>query len=414
MTSNRPRVVIIGGGFGGLSAARALKRADVEVTLVDRINHHLFQPLLYQVATGILSDGQIAPPLRWVFRDQRNLVVHLVEVTGFDLARRQVFAQTPAGEPTTLPYDFLIVAAGSTHTYFGHDEWETFAPGLKSLEDAHRLRGRILGAFELAAEADDRREREQWLTFVTVGAGPTGVELTGQIAELSRRLLSREYRSIHSDKTRIVLLDAGPSVLASFPEKLQRRAHSDLERMGVEIRTGTEVLDVDAHGVETKDEHGGRSRLEAGTVVWAAGVAASPLAKMLADASGASTDRAGRVEVNPDCTLPGHPEVFAIGDMNKLTTCPASPSLRFRRAGMPLRRFAGGSKGEPPQKSVPLLRQRDAGRDRPPRRRRRRLRRQAGWGPGGADLGRRPPRLPGRLGQPAGHRGPLALGPRAP
>jgi NADH dehydrogenase len=257
----------------------------------------------------------------------------LAEVTGFDLDRKQVFAQSPTGGRLTLDYDFLIVAAGSTHTYFGHDEWEQHAPGLKSLTDAHRLRARILEAFELAAEAKSEPEREQWLTFVTVGAGPTGVELTGQLAELSRRLLRREYSSIHATKARIVLLDAGPSVLPAFPERLQRIARRDLERMGAEIRTHATVTNVDGQGVDLEDEKGNHARINARTVVWAAGVAASPLAKMLAQASHAPTDRAGRIEVNPDCTLPGHPEVFAIGDMNKVDHLPgvAQPAIQQGR-----------------------------------------------------------------------------------
>ena len=347
----RPQVLIVGGGFGGLSAARALKRADVDVTVVDRLNHHLFQPLLYQVATGILSDGQIAPPLRWVFRDQKKLRVHLAEVVGFDLEARHVFAMPPDGGQLTLSYDFLIVAAGSTHTYFGHDEWEAFAPALKSLTDAHRLRAQILGAFELAAEADEDAERERWLTFVTVGAGPTGVEVTGQIAELARRLLNREYRTIHASKARIVLLDAGANVLASFPEKLQRRAHHDLEQMGVEIRTHAKVTAVDADGVAIEGDDGAKSRIPAKTVVWAAGVAASPLARKLAQASGAQTDHAGRVEVNPDCTLPGHPEVFAIGDMNKLDDLPgvAQPAIQEGRyAACQIRKQLSGQEPQKP------------------------------------------------------------------
>jgi NADH dehydrogenase len=351
----KPQVVIIGGGFGGLSAAKALRRADVAITLIDRINHHLFQPLLYQVATGILSDGQIAPPLRWVFRDQANLTVHLAEVTGFDLQQQQVLATAPDGQRATFRYDYLIVAAGSTHTYFGHDEWEEFAPGLKSLEDAHRLRGRILGAFELAAETSDQRERERWLTFVTVGAGPTGVELTGQIAELSRRLLRREYRSIQAAEARIVLLDAGPSVLASFPEKLQRRAHGDLERMGAEIRTHAKVTAVDAHGVEIEGQDGERSRIDARTVVWAAGVAASPLSRLLAEATGAPNDHAGRVQVNPDCTLPGHPEVFAIGDMNKLDQLPGVAQPAIQEGRYAARAIALRLQGKEPRKPFHYL-----------------------------------------------------------
>src|SRR5581483_2149570 len=260
-TANRPRVVIVGGGFGGLTAAKALAGAEVDVTLVDRINHHLFQPLLYQVATGILSDGQIAPPLRSIFSDQANMQVRLAEVTGFDLERRTAYAVTPDGERLTLPYEYLIVAAGSTHAYFGHDEWEQFAPGLKSLTDAHLLRARILGAFELGAEASHESDRERWLTFVIVGAGPTGVELAGQIAELSRRLLGRVYGSMSAQNARIVLLDAAPTVLGSFPQRLQEIAHRDLAEMGVEIRTDAEVTGVDGEGVEAQDKSGRRFRI---------------------------------------------------------------------------------------------------------------------------------------------------------
>lgn len=350
-TASRPRVVVVGGGFGGLSAAKALTGGDVDVTLVDRINHHLFQPLLYQVATGILSDGQIAPPLRSIFSDQANLQVRLAEVTGFDLERRTVYAVTPDGERLTLPYEYLIVAAGSTHAYFGHDEWERFAPGLKSLTDAHLLRARILGAFELGAEAPHDSDRERWLTFVIVGAGPTGVELAGQIAELSRRLLGRVYGSMSAQKARIVLLDAAPTVLGSFPQRLQEIAHRDLAEMGVEIRTDAEVTGVDGDGVEAQDKTGQRFRILARTIVWAAGVEASPLARMLAQASGAQVDRAGRVEVNPDCTLPGRPEVFAIGDMISLDDLPgvAQPAIQEGRfvARTILARLRGRSKRRP-------------------------------------------------------------------
>ncbi len=327
--ANRPRVVIVGGGFGGLTAARSLEHTDADVVLIDRINHHLFQPLLYQVATGILSDGQIAPPLRAIFSHQKNLEVRLAEVTGFDLERRAVYAVAPGGTNMMLRYDFLIVAAGSTHAYFGHDEWEAFAPGLKSLSDAHLLRTRILGAFELGAETAHQSEREQWLTFVVVGAGPTGVELSGQIAELSQRLLSREFGPIVAH-ARIVLLDAAPTVLGSFPERLQQIAHRDLEALGIEVRSHATVTGVDAEGVEFEDEHGERSRILARTVLWAAGVQASPLARMLAEATRAKVDHAGRIKVNPDCSLPGRPEVFAIGDMISLGDLPgvAQPAIQ--------------------------------------------------------------------------------------
>jgi NADH dehydrogenase len=350
-TANHPRVVVVGGGFGGLSAAKALAGAEVDITLVDRINHHLFQPLLYQVATGILSDGQIAPPLRSIFSDQANLHLRLAEVTGFDLERRAVYAVTPDGERLTLPYEYLIVGAGSTHAYFGHDEWERFAPGLKSLTDAHLLRARILGAFELGAEAPHDSDRERWLTFVIVGAGPTGVELAGQIAELSRRPLGRMYGSMTAQNARIVLLDAAPTVLGSFPPRLQQIAHRDLAEMGVEIRTDAEVTGVDGEGVEAQDKTGQRFRILARTIVWAAGVEASPLARMLAQASGAQVDRAGRVKVNPDCTLPSRPEVFAIGDMISLDDLPgvAQPAIQEGRfvARTIRARLRGRSKRKP-------------------------------------------------------------------
>jgi NADH:ubiquinone reductase (H+-translocating) len=331
--ANRPRVVIVGGGFGGLSAAKALARADLDVTLVDRGNHHLFQPLLYQVATGILSDGEIAPPLRGIFRHQANLRVHLAEVTGFDLERRMVFAVTPAGDRTMYPYDFLIVAAGSTHAYFGHDEWSRYAPGLKSLRDAHLLRTRILGAFEMGADAVRESDRDQWLTFVIVGAGPTGVELAGQIAGLAHRLLVHEYGSIHFSDARIALLEGAPTVLGSFPKRLREIARQTLEGMGVEIRTDAKVTGVDAQGVDAQDANGQRFRILARTIIWAAGVEASPLGRMLADASGARVDHAGRLEVNPDCTLPGRPEAFAIGDMISLDDVPglAQPAIQEGR-----------------------------------------------------------------------------------
>jgi NADH dehydrogenase len=322
----------------------------VRITLIDRRNFHLFQPLLYQVATGILSPGQIAPPLRAVFSEQDNLEVRLAEVTGFDLERRVAYAVFPDGSPLRLPYDFLIVAAGSTHAYFGHDEWAMYAPGLKSLTDAELLRARILGAFEMGAEAQHLSEREQWLTFVVVGAGPTGVELSGQIAELSHRLLSREFGAVVG-KARIVLMDAAPAALGSFPERLQRIAHRDLEKMGVEIQTHAKVISVDEQGVDAEDEHGQRFRILARTVVWAAGVRASPLAPMLAQATGAKVDQAGRLVVNPDCTLPGRPEVFAIGDMVSLDDVPgmAQPALQEGRyvARTIRRRLRGRARSRP-------------------------------------------------------------------
>jgi NADH:ubiquinone reductase (H+-translocating) len=350
MASETHRVVIVGGGFGGLFAARWLRRAPVEVTLVDRVNHHLFQPLLYQVATGILSEGEIAPPIRGVLRRQRNTRVELAEVQGFDLEARKATAMRPDGQLFQVPYDSLIVAAGAGQSYFGHDEFSRWAPGMKTINDALELRGRILGAFEIAAlETDPERQRE-WLTFVVVGGGPTGVEIAGQIAELSRRVLKNDFRKIDPTSARILLFDGGQAILGGFGDRLSSKAARDLERLGIEIRTGSIVTDVDRTGVVVKsgDEE---LRIAARTKIWAAGVQASPLARMLGEASGAEVDRAGRVSVRPDCTLPGHPEVFAIGDMMSLNGLPgvaevamqqgvhASSSIKRRLRGRETREF---------------------------------------------------------------------------
>jgi NADH dehydrogenase len=311
--------VVVGGGFGGHKVARRLARRDVDITLIDRVNHHLFQPLLYQVGTGILAGGQIAPPLRDLFVARENVRVLLAEVESVDLEARTVTAV--AGGELTLPYDILVVAAGARDSYFGHDEWERDAPGMKSLDDAFRIRTRILSAFELAETAGSTAERAAWLTFVIVGAGPTGVELAGQIAYLSRHTLAGHYRAIRSEAARIVLLDAAPSVLPSFRERLRGKADAQLRRVGVEIRVETTATSVDAHGIDLRGPHGA-DRIEAHTVLWAAGVEAAPIARQLAEASGAPVDRSGRVAVGPDLTLPGHPEVFAIGDMVTLEAVP--------------------------------------------------------------------------------------------
>jgi NADH:ubiquinone reductase (H+-translocating) len=330
MASETHRVVIVGGGFGGLFAARWLRRAPVEVTLVDRVNHHLFQPLLYQVATGILSEGEIAPPIRSVLRRQRNTRVELAEVQGFDLEARELTAMRPDGQLFQIPYGSLIVAAGAGQSYFGHDEFSRWAPGMKTINDALELRGRILGAFEMAAlETDPERQRE-WLTFVVVGGGPTGVEIAGQIAELSRRVLKNDFLTIDPTSARILLFDGGQVILAGFGDRLSSKAARDLERLGIEIRTGSIVTDVDRAGVVVKsgDEE---LRIAARTKIWAAGVQASPLARLLGDASGAEVDRAGRVSVLPDCTLPGHPEVFAIGDMMSLDELPGVAEVAMQQ-----------------------------------------------------------------------------------
>ncbi len=304
--SHPPRVVIVGAGFGGLAAATALKRAPVAVTLIDRRNYHLFQPLLYQVATAALSPADIAQPIRAILRRQRNAEVLLGRVTGVDTDAREVLiAGSGARKERRIPYDYLIVATGARHAYFGHDEWEPFAPGLKKIEDATDIRRRILSAFEDAEVATDPTERARCLTFVVVGGGPTGVELAGAIAELARQTIAADFRHIDPRDARVLLIEAGPRLLAAFPERLASFARGALERLGVEVRLDTMVTGVDAEDVTMGEE-----RLDARTVLWAAGVAASPAARWL----GADKDRAGRVKVGADLTLPGHPEIFVIGD----------------------------------------------------------------------------------------------------
>jgi NADH dehydrogenase len=297
-----PRVLIIGGGFGGLYAARALRGAPVDVTVVDRRNHHVFQPLLYQVATAGLSPGDIASPIRWILRRQRNVEVLLGEVDRVEIAQHAVHLTDGA----EIPYDYLIVAAGATHAYFGHEAWQAYAPGLKSLEDALEIRRRVLMAFERAERETDPTRRQILLTFVVVGGGPTGVELAGALAEIARKSLARDFRHFDPGSARIILLEAGPYLLATFPEPLREDARNDLQRLGVDVRTSTPVTGLGASRVDTS-----AFSIAADTILWAAGVAASPLGATL----GAPTDRAGRVLVNPDLSIPGHPEVFVIGDL---------------------------------------------------------------------------------------------------
>jgi NADH dehydrogenase len=330
MASDPHRVVIVGGGFGGLFAARRLRRGPVRVTLVDRHNHHLFQPLLYQVATGILSEGEIAPPIRNVLRRQRNVEVELALVMGFDLEARTVTATRVDGGLIELPYDSLIVAAGAGGSYFGHDEFSRWAPGMKTINDALELRGRIFGAFEMAELEQDPDERRAWLTFVVIGGGPTGVEIAGQIAELSRRVLKNDFREIDSRDARILLFDGGEAVLATFGDRLSGKAARGLERHGIELHMSSIVTDVDRDGVVVKSRDEER-RIGTRTKVWAAGVEASPLARMLGEATGAEVDRAGQVSVLPDCTLPGHPEVFAIGDMMSLDELPGVAEVAMQQ-----------------------------------------------------------------------------------
>lgn len=300
-----PRIVIIGGGFGGLYAAKELMHQPVSVTLLDRTNHHLFQPLLYQVATAGLSPGDIAQPIRHILRDAKNIEILMEGVDRIDVAQKQVITGNQE-----IPYDYLIVAAGARHSYFGHDEWEQFAPGLKSLEDALELRRRILKAFEFAEIAHDPDERKKALTFVVVGGGPTGVEMAGAIAELAHHSLVDDFHHVNPRDARVILVDAAPRILPAFEEKLSESARKQLEQLQVEVRTGVVVKDVGPDGV-----HAGDELIPTRTIVWAAGNAASPLAKSL----GAELDRAGRVTVNEDLTIAGHPEVFVIGDMALFT-----------------------------------------------------------------------------------------------
>jgi NADH:quinone reductase (non-electrogenic) len=319
--ATRPRVVIIGGGFGGLFAAKFLRHVAVDVTVVDRTNHHLFQPLLYQVATGMLSEGEVAPPIREVLRHHRNVTVVLANVTAVDLEGRTLSASRPAGDPLTLAFDYLIVAAGASGSYFGHDEFGRFAPGMKTIDDALELRGRIFGAFEMAETESDPAAREAWLTFAVIGGGPTGVEMAGQIAELARRSLTGNFRAIDPATARVLVFDGGEEVLAMFGDRLSGKATKELERLGVELHMRSRVTDVTRDGIVVAGPDG-EERYRTRTKVWAAGVQASPLGAMVADASGAKTDRAGRVLVLPDCTLPGHPEVFVIGDLMALDHLP--------------------------------------------------------------------------------------------
>jgi NADH dehydrogenase len=310
------RVVVVGGGFGGLFAARALKGADIDLTLIDRRNFHLFQPLAYQVATGALSPAEIAAPLRALFKRQKNARVVLGEVVDFDLAQREVIvAGLPNGETAAVPYDTLVVAGGSHYSYFGRDDWQRFAPELKSLEGALDIRSRILRAFEAAEIEEDPEARRSWLTFVVVGAGPTGVEMAGQIAELARDTLRGDYRSVDTSSATVLLVEAADRVLPAFHATSSQKAARALERLGVSVVLGRPVVEIDGDSVTIRSPHGEDEVIRARTVVWAAGVEASELAKLLAERAGAEVDRSGRVTVEPDLTLPGHPEVFAIGDM---------------------------------------------------------------------------------------------------
>lgn len=349
-SSGRHKVVVIGSGFGGLFGTKALRRSAVDVTMVAKTSHHLFQPLLYQVATGILSQGEIAPPTREVLQKQRNATVLLGEVIDIDLEKRLVTSQVLGTEQVT-PYDSLIVAAGASQSYFGNDHFAEFAPGMKSIDDALELRGRIFGAFELAELAASRGEKVQdLLTFVVVGAGPTGVEMAGQIAELAHRTLHTDFRHINTEKARVVLVDAAPQVLPPFGESLGRKAHRSLEKLGVEVMLGAMVTNVDEFGLEVKFKDGRTERITSSAKIWAAGVQANPLGKILADQSGAPLDRAGRIGVNADLTLPGYPEVFVVGDMISLDHLPGVAQVAIQGAKYAAKTIDGRLKGKAPQK----------------------------------------------------------------
>ncbi len=323
----RHRIVVVGGGFGGLNVVRSLRRAPVQVTLIDRQNFHLFQPLAYQVATGSLAAPEIAVPLRSVLRRQRNAQVLLAEVVGFDLERRQVMIERRAGSPvrSTVEYDTLVVAGGSHYSYFGHDEWAEYAPELKSLDGALDIRSRILAAFEAAELEDDEEVRRNWLTFVVVGAGPTGVEMAGQIAELAYDVLRPDFRRADTSTARVLLVEATDRVLPGFPPKLSRKAHRALKRLGVTPLFAGAVIDVAAGSVTVRRPDGSSRRIGTHTVVWAAGVTASRLATALASEAGIAVDRAGRIPVGPDLTVPSHPEVYAIGDMSRVHASGGEP-----------------------------------------------------------------------------------------
>ena len=311
--SPRPRIVIIGCGFGGLEAAKAMRGAAVDVTLIDRTNHHLFQPLLYQVATAGLSAPSIAAPARFLFRKQRNVTTLLGDVVDIDVTARTIALEN--GE--RVPYDHLIVAAGATHSYFGNDQWATHAPGLKTLEDAFEIRRRVLLAFEHAEREQDAAAREPWLTFAVIGAGPTGVEMAGTMAEIARHTLREEFRRIDSRKARVLLVEGGDRVLQAFPPELSAKAKTQLEALGVEVLTAHKVTQIDAEGIRVGVD-GAEQSIACKTIVWAAGVAASPLGKLLARACAlpeGSVDRAGRIAVVPDLTLAGHPEISVVGDL---------------------------------------------------------------------------------------------------
>ena len=351
--TDRRKVVIIGSGFGGLNAAKALKHADVDIKMIARTTHHLFQPLLYQVATGIISSGEIAPPTRIILRKQKNAQVLLGNVTHIDMANQTIKSEL-LGHTYVTPYDTLIVAAGAGQSYFGNDHYAEWAPGMKTVDDALELRGRILGAFEQAERSSDPTRREKLLTFTVVGAGPTGVEMAGQIAELADHTLKGAFRHIDSTQARVILLDAAPAVLPPMGEKLGNKAQARLEKMGVDIQLGAMVTDVDRNGITVKDSDGTIRRIESATKVWSAGVSASPLGRDLADQSDVELDRAGRVKVLPDLSIPGHPNVFVVGDMAAVEGVPGMAQGAIQGAKYAAKAIKAELKGADPAQREPF------------------------------------------------------------
>ena len=349
--SGQRRVVIVGGGFAGLFAVRTLKRSNVAVTMIDRSQHHVFQPLLYQCATGIMSEGKIALPLRDLLKKQKNVDCVMAEVVDFDVTGRRVIARRVGGDRLEYGYDDLIVAAGVRQSYFGHDEFARWAPGMKTISDALAIRRRVYGAFEMAQTAPTPEERRAWLTFVLVGGGPTGVELAGQLREVATKTLRAEFRTIEPEDARVLLFDGGSAPLAAFGPKLSQKAAKSLEKLGVELHMGSIVTHVDQGGVLVRDHAGEQTRYDANTVLWTAGVEAPPVAAALAAATGAKSDRSGRILVEKDLTIPDHPEISVLGDMMSLDKLPGVAEVAMQSGlytGHRLRRRAAGNVAEKP------------------------------------------------------------------